>query len=151
MAGGHVGEVDVGFHAYPLECLEAIGGQGVVEKLGGRVWVVGQTAARRGWRGERWSDNHVPHPFHESGGHAARLDFFPERRLVFRAQQPVHPRQQGSHGQSHGRLLHERSGDSRPISCTFFSPQKSAAGTIQDGSDSVLVDGVPGWPFGGEG
>ena len=101
MAGGDVGEVDVGLDADPLEGLQPFGVQHVVEKLGGRIGIIGQTAAHGRGRREPLVPDDGLGPLDQGRSDAAGGHLLAQGLLVLGSKHPVDPCQQGSDGQTH--------------------------------------------------
>ena len=101
VAGSHLGQMHVGFEADPLEGLEPVGGEGVVEEFSHRVWIPPQPLGIDAGGGEVGIIDHRMDPFDQLPGHRAGIDLVAELTLLLRREHAVHPGKESPQGQSH--------------------------------------------------
>ena len=105
VAGGHLGQMHVGFDADPLEGLQFFGLERVVEILGHGVGIGGQPLAVDPGGGDRRPFHHPPDSVHQLLGRGAAQHLVAHLFLLVGRQHVVEPGQQGSNRQSHGKFL----------------------------------------------
>ena len=105
MAGGHFRQMQFRFNADPLEGLQLVRRQCIVEIFGDRVGVFREAATIRPGSADRGPPHSRADAFHQMGGHDAGRNLPAKLLLLIVVKHAVEPGQECSEGETHGAAL----------------------------------------------
>ena len=109
MAGGHLGQIDVGVETDLLEVGHSVAIERVVEISGHGVGVESFAAVGQFGGRQTQTSHHVTGAVQQVGGEFAFFELLTDLFGVFRIEDSVHVRQHGSQSKSHGKTrLHRK-------------------------------------------